>query len=123
LAPVKILDRGYVARELSTSKTNLQVPIEQCGSDLHVAGAGKRKRTKARRNRGSIRDTKRQEQAITPNHLQIVDDSSITISRLAHSNSDSQTAIGNSEIEEPPETRQAREGEEFEQEQDGVMNI
>jgi hypothetical protein len=124
LAPVKIIARGYVARELTTGKVNLQIPVEQCGSDQQTASPGKRKRIKVRRNHPRTRDTRQQEQTITPDHLQIVDDSSITISRLAHCNSDPQAAIGNRAMEEPPETRQARlEGEEFEQEQDGVMNI
>lgn len=120
VAPTKIIARGYIARELTASDVTLQVPIQQFGIDQHVTGDGKRKRKKTRRNRRP--DSRRQEQAITPNHMQIVDVSTLSISDPAYSNDGPH--VDSSETQESQQTRQAlRESEAFEQEQDGVMNI
>jgi hypothetical protein len=119
LAPVKIRARGYIARELTASDVTLQVPIQQPGIDRQAIGHGESKRTKARRNRRPVRDTKRQEQAITPNHMQILDNSAVSISQPA-----SEQQEENPGIEEPRQTiLTLLEDEAFEQEQDGVMNI
>jgi Type IV secretion-system coupling protein DNA-binding domain len=121
LAPVKIIARGYIARELTANQATLPVPIQQPGIDQNLEGDSKPKRTKARRDRRSVRDTKRQEQALTPNDMQMGKDSAVGIPLPSHSNSEQQ--VENLQ-EEPRQTRETLlEGEAFEQEQDGVMNI
>jgi Type IV secretion-system coupling protein DNA-binding domain len=121
LAPVKIKARGYIARELTATEVTLQAPIQQPGIDRHAVCNGRPKHTKGRRNRRPARDTKRQEQAITPNHMQILDDSAVSISQPA---SGIHEHVENPGIEEPRQTRLTLlEDEAFEQEQDGVMHI
>jgi hypothetical protein len=121
LAPVRVIARGYIARELGTSAVTMQVPIQQDGKQQHKTSDRKPKRQKARRNRRPTADTKRHEQAITPNHMLIGDGSALSISHPDHQNYEH---IENPEWEGPQHTRQTlRESEAFEQEQDGVMNI
>ena len=121
LAPVKIKARGYIARELTTSEVNLQVPIQASGIDQHLVGDGKLKRTKGRRPPRPIRDTKRHKHAITPNQMQLGVAATPAISHQAHADYE---RVENSEMEEPLQnTKALRDGQEFEQEQDGVMNI
>ena len=122
LAPVKIRARGYIARELTATDVTLQLPIQQPDIDRQAIGHGKGKRTKARRNRRPVRDTKRQEQAITPNHMQVLDNTAVSISQPASGNHEQQVA--NPGIEEPRQaTLTPLEDEGFEQEQDGEMHI
>jgi hypothetical protein len=121
LAPVKIKARGYIARELATSEVNLQVPIQASGIDQHIVADGKLKRTKGRRPPRPIRDTKRHEHAIRPIQTQLGEGSTPSIS---HQPRGDYEQVENPESDEPPQTRQAlRDCQEFEHEQDGVMNI
>jgi Type IV secretion-system coupling protein DNA-binding domain len=121
LAPVKIKARGYIARELTTSDVSLPVPMQVSDMNHPIAGDVKQKQTKPRRRPRPTRDTKRHKQAITPNHMQIEDGSALSIAHQAEGN-DAQ--VENPEIEVSPQTREALRGcEEFEQEQNGVMNI
>jgi hypothetical protein len=122
LAPVKIIARGYVGRELTTDAGKLQSSLSQGGTDQY--GDGKQKRIKTRQDRKPVSGTKRQEQAITPNSMLIGDGAAVMISRPAHSSDAQQRLLESSEMEEPQQTRQTLlEAEAFDQEQDGVMNI
>jgi len=122
LAPVKIRARGYIARELTATDVTLQLPIQQPDIDRQAIGHGKGKCTNARRNRRPVRDTKRQEQAITPNHMQVLDNSAVNISQPASGNHEQQ--VENPGIEEPRQaTLTPLEDEGFEQEQVGEMHI
>src|SRR5678815_5183195 len=58
LAPVKIKARGYIARELTASHGTPQLPIQQPDIDRQTIRDGEPKRTKGRRNRRPVRDTK-----------------------------------------------------------------
>jgi hypothetical protein len=121
LAPVKIRARGYIAREFKASEVTLPVSIQQSGIDCNAAGDDKPKRKKPRGNRRPIRDGKRREQAITPNHMQTLDDSAVSISQPA---SGDHEQVENPGIEEPRQaTLTLLEDETLEQEQNGVMNI
>jgi type IV secretory pathway TraG/TraD family ATPase VirD4 len=121
LAPVKIKARGYIARELTTSEVNLQVPRQASGMDQHIVADGKLRRTKGRRPPRPIRDTKRHEHAIRPNHMHLGGGSAIGI---AHQSQGNYEQVENPKTEQPLKIRQGlRDFQEFEQEQDGVMNI
>ena len=121
LAPVKIKARGYIARELATSEVNLQLLMQASGIDHNNGADGKLKRTKGRRPPRPIRDTKRHEHAITPSEMQFGEGSTLSIPHQAHGDYEQ---VENPEMEEPPQKTQVlRDGHEFEQEQDGVMNI
>jgi len=122
LAPVKIRARGYIARELTAIDVTPQLPVQQPGIDHQAISVGEPKRTKAKRNRRPARDTKRREQAITPNHMQMLDDSAASISERTTANAQQQQE--NSGLEEPRQaTLTLLDDEAFEQEQDGVTNI
>lgn len=121
LAPVKIKARGYIARELTTTEVNPQVPLEASGVDQHLIADDKLKRTKGRRPPRPIRDTKRHEHAIAPNQMQLGDTAPLSISNQAHG---AYAKLMNPEMEEKLQNTQAlRDGQEFEQELEGVMNI
>lgn len=120
LAPVTIKARGYIARELATSEVNLQVPMQASGIDEHIVADGKLKRTKGRRPPLPIRDTKRHEHAIAPSQMQFGKVSRPEISHQAHADYEQ---VENPEIEPTQSTQVLRDAQEFEHEQDGVMNI
>jgi hypothetical protein len=121
LAPVKIKARGYIARELTTREVNLHVPVEALGIDQQIVADGKVKRRKDRRPPRPIRDTKRHEHAITPKQLQLGDAAALGIT---HQSRGDYQQVENPEMEEPTQRTQIlRDGQEFEHEQDGVMNI
>lgn len=122
LAPVRIRTRGYIARELTATDVTPQIPIQEPAIDHHAISDGEPKRTKAKRNRRPARDTKRREQAITHNHMRMLDDSAASISERTTANAEQQQE--NSGLEEPRQaTLTLPDDEAFEQEQDGVMNI
>jgi len=122
LAPVKIRARGYIARELMATDVTLQLPMQQPGIDRQAIRHGEGKHTKARRNRRPVRDTRRQEQAISPNHMQILDNTAVSISQPSSGNHEQQ--VQNPVIEEPRQaTLTLPEDKGFEQDQDGEMHI